>query len=434
MELYEYSGKDWIQKGTLFIKMSLNEVITGFSDGETVFIKTSEKLIPDGAYYLHTFNNKYLILSGCLSNAGDTGTLTIERRIPIMDFAIEHNNRIFACRYGKNNEGDFVNEIYVSALGDPTKWYTFEGISTDSYVVSLGCSGEFTGVATLGNEVLFFKEEYIIRITGNTPSDFSVFSFPARGVEKGAHLSVVNLNEKVFYKSRSGITVYDGALPVNISEALGEEHFTDAVAGGVLGKYYIAMTDEKQKRNIYVYDTKTGLWHKEDDNYPTKYMVNLQGCLYFVKLVASEVIGDLPVKRYSFYIHDKEKVKEAVNIFGDSYDYYAFQYLPEEDVSWFAETGKLGENINPEKQYLRRLSLTLSLEKGAYFSLYILPDNEHEWKKLCFIDTPRDGVFTVPVSTVPCHSFRLRIEGRGGFTLHSITRHCEISSEVRELG
>ena len=52
---------------------------------------------------------------------------------------------------------------------------------------------------------------------------------------------VVNVNDRVFYKSRSGITVFDGVQAYGVSEALGERHFTDVCAGTVEGRYYFGL-------------------------------------------------------------------------------------------------------------------------------------------------------------------------------------------------
>ncbi len=378
--------------------------------------------------------NIFIIPDGIYIKPQDTGFTGIKCDVPYMDFAVERNNRIWGCRFGLNKEGEFVNEIYASQLGDPTNFTVFEGISTDPYTASVGCSGEFTGVSVLGNEVIFFKEDFIIRVSGDTPSDFSVYAFPARGVEKGAHHSVVNLNEQIFYKSRGGIMVYDGTLPELISTALGEIHYTEAVAGGCAGKYYIAMTDEADKRYIYVYDTKTGLWHKEDDNDPTRFMLTLDGCLYFIKEMPSDDSSLNTSKNYSFYINDIEKYSKTVNIFSSTDYFDTFEYIPEKEVLWFAESGQMGENFNPERQYVRSLSFTLSLGIDSYVSIYILPDDASQWKRICYIDRPKDGVFTVPVSIPLCNSFRLRFEGKGEFILFSLTRKSETSSEVRGIG
>ena len=174
--------------------------------------------------------------------------VTVRRAVPEMDFVVEAQNRLWGCRYGSNAAGDFVNELYACALGDPTVWDRYDGVSTDSYCVSLGCSGAFTGVCKLGGDVLFFKEDSIIRVGGETPADFTVTVTPAEGAENGAFRSVVNVNDRVFYKSRSGITVFDGVLPYCVSEALGERRFTDVCAGTVGGRYYFAGTNPEGER------------------------------------------------------------------------------------------------------------------------------------------------------------------------------------------
>ena len=71
--------------------------------------------------------------------------ITISRKMPKMDFVIESNNRLWGCRYGENNDGDTVNEIYCSKQGDFKNWQCFEGVATDSYVASCGTDGEWTG-------------------------------------------------------------------------------------------------------------------------------------------------------------------------------------------------------------------------------------------------------------------------------------------------
>ena len=55
-----------------------------------------------------------------------TGSYVVTKIIPAMDYVIECGNRLWGCRYGQNNNGEFVNEIYASALGDFKTWYKFE--------------------------------------------------------------------------------------------------------------------------------------------------------------------------------------------------------------------------------------------------------------------------------------------------------------------
>ena len=76
-----------------------------------------------------------------------------------MDFVIESGNRLWGCRYGKALNGETVNEIYASKLGDFRNWYCFAGISTDSYTASVGTDGAFTGAVTYMGRPIFFKGE-----------------------------------------------------------------------------------------------------------------------------------------------------------------------------------------------------------------------------------------------------------------------------------
>lgn len=422
MYLYEYSDGSFVLKEKVYIKLMAMGIGSHFEVGDTVFARNITGLAGGTMYSVREAYANFLVLDGVLTSSGSVSGGIIERKIPVMDFAVEHNNRIWGCRYGLNNVGDFVNEIYASALGDPTKWYSFEGVSTDSYSVSLGCSGEFTGAVALGNEVLFFKENYIIRITGSEPSDFYVYSFPARGVEKGDSKSIVNLNEKVFYKSSAGITVYDGALPFGISQDLGSTHYTDAVAGAFRNKYYIAMTSPDGVRSIFVYDTENGQWFKEDDVGNTRFMVNRAGCLYFIGFENSYFVGDSPFYRYFVRVHDTAFLPEAKNIFS-SYSYadgYTYAYEPESDVEWYAETGKLDTTSNGGKSIVRSIDFTLALKKGAKMSVSILPDGQNEWKRIFIADSECDKTFSVPVATPPCRTFRLKFEGRGEAVLYKL--------------
>lgn len=429
MYLYEYKNGTAVLSDNVYIKINANGVGNSFSADDTVFVKGASSFLPDGRYTVKESYENALLLTGVLTASGSIKSAVLEKKIPLMDFAVEHNNRIWGCRYGLNKDGEFVNEIYASVLGEPLKWYDFRGISTDSYVASLGCSGEFTGVAALGSEVLFFKENYIIRVTGTSPSDFCVYSFPARGVSKGDFKSVVNLNEKVFYKSRTGITVYDGAMPFDISSDLGNGDFTDAVAGGYCGKYYIALTDTKGVRSMFVYDTATGQWFKEDDIGNTRFAVAYAGCLYFVGLKRKFEVMGIPFGQYFIRVHDVSSAPEAENIFADnsSDDGYEYAYEEENPIEWYAVTGKLGTEKDGSKSILRSIDFTLSLKKGSVAKISILPDGEKEWKCIFVSDTECDKVISVPVSTPPCHTFRLKFEGKGEFTLCNFVTHKQIS-------
>lgn len=433
MYLYEYTAEGvWEQKMLLYAKISASGIGGVFNKNDLIYVP--DTYFENGeCTVVDMLDADTVIVSGILLGSVDGyHNFVAEKKIPLMDFAVEHNNRIWGCRYGSANNGNFVNEIYASALGDPTNWDSFEGTSMDSFRVSLGCSGEFTGVGVLGNDILFFKEEYIIRVSGETPSDFSVTTITARGVQSGCHHSVVNLNERIYYKSRYGVMVYDGTFPVSVSEALGTKKYTDAVAGGTDNKYYIAMTDDIGRRSMFVFNTSTGQWYREDDVDSTEYIFRLRNCLYFICRKKGQDDGDM--KYYSFNLYNAELISQSDNILSYGNGESLYEFVPEEKLKWYAETGKLGEDALPDRQILRRLLITLTLKEDAHISVFICPDTDTEWKKLCFIDTPAEKAFTIPVNTPPCHSYRLRFEGKGECRIHSLVRQSEITGEVKNIG
>ena len=379
--------------------------------------------------------NFFVSPDGIYVTVNDDGTATAVRtQCPPLDYAVEHHNRIWGCRYGSNAAGDFVNELYACALGDPTVWDRYDGVSTDSYCVSLGCSGAFTGVCKLGGDVLFFKEDSIIRVGGETPADFTVTVTPAEGAENGAFRSVVNVNDRVFYKSRSGITVFDGVLPYCVSEALGERRFTDVCAGTVGGRYYFAGTDPEGERRIYLYDTAHRLWYREDDRHNTRFFVYRKNCLYLVCRELNFYVGLIPVGLYRFLIHDARFAPDACAIFTDEDDPAVDDsYEQEPAVKWFAETGRQTA-AGPQSLILRKLNIALKLDDGSKLKVELKCDGEEEWRSAFYCDSEFSGAFTLPVRLPRCDSYRLRLSGEGGCVINAITKVYEKTSGVNLAG
>ncbi len=260
--LYRYSAasEGWMSVATMYIRCKPSVAdITVFNPGDSVRITAGEKIYE--AFISDVFSES-LIFEGVFDSSiiSAETLLIIERRFPVLQFACAHNNRIWGCNY----DGD-INEIYASKLGDPLNWYSYRGLSTDSYAVSCGEYGEFTGCAQLGDSVVFFKEYCIYTVYGSEPSSFCTVKTDCFGVQKGSERSLVRINGILFYKSCHGIMrLSEGSLPVCISDDIGADVFSSAVAGTDGRKYYIVMTDMQGKREMYVYDTVYQVWHKED--------------------------------------------------------------------------------------------------------------------------------------------------------------------------
>ena len=188
-----------------------------------------------------------------------TEAVRVERRVPDLEFLTECDNRVWGCSSREN-------VIYACKLGDPTNWFSYRGIAADSYAVTVGSDGPFTGAATCMGYALFFKENTLHKLYGSRPSDFQLSSLRCRGVARNAARSLCVLNETLYYLSPDGVMAWDGSIPAKVSAALdaGQLSNVKAAVGGALdGRYYLHIAREDRVR-LLVYDTERGLWHEED--------------------------------------------------------------------------------------------------------------------------------------------------------------------------
>ena len=194
-------------------------------------------------------------------NEAAAAPVKLERRVPDLDFVTEQGNRVWGCSREENS-------IYACALGDPTNWYSYRGIASDSYAVSVGSDGAFTGAASCLGYLLFFKENCIHKLYGSKPSDYQMSSVRCRGVAANAAKSLCVIAETLYYLSPDGVMAWSGSLPAKVSGALDTGKLTavDRAVGGQLdARYYLYLhrkTDTGSGR-LLVYDTERGLWQEE---------------------------------------------------------------------------------------------------------------------------------------------------------------------------
>ena len=320
--------------------------------------------------------------------------------MPELDYVTQCGNRLWGCRYGTDAQGRVVNELYACKLGDFKNWNCFMGISTDSWVTGVGTDGPFTGaIAHLGYP-LFFKENHLHKIYISSNKTHQVVDTACRGVQKDCGRSLAIVGETVYYKSRSGVCAYDGSLPTEISYALGNEQYSNAVAGVFGNKYYISMQDAAGGYHLFVYDTAKGMWHREDD---------LQADCFCS-------CGD------ELYCIENGTGK-ILTMFGSG-------QKCEEPVAWMVETGMIGLSM-PDMKYISRLNLRLMLPEYSQLSCYAEYDSSGHWEYLFTIVGQGTRAFALPVRPKRCDHMRLKLEGTGTMKLFSITKTMEQGSDVR---
>ena len=276
--LKEYSSATsiWNTVATTYIQIKASFIGKDFKkgDGVTISIKNTGEWEYLPNLFVNDDGDGYRSLSAVIMDRaedsitiagimGDSVTLSdadlvVERKVPEMSFVTESGNRLWGC----SKDG---HEIYCCKLGDVKNWYVYEGSSTDSWAVTVGSDGKFTGAITYSGMPMFFKEDGFIKISVSSAGAHQLKETKCRGVQEGSHKSLTIVNETLYYKSPNGIVATNGALPASVSDELGEVRYYDAVAGTIGNRYYISMRDKAGKYSLFVFDQKTGIWNKEDD-------------------------------------------------------------------------------------------------------------------------------------------------------------------------
>ena len=396
----------WVSVATTYIKISSPGIGAAFSqyDGVTISGIVIEELQDlNGTMVVWDCADDYIVVVGIIDNVTtqtvEEGTITVKRQMPNMDFVVESENRLWGCRYGVAVNGEIVNEVYASKLGDFKNWNCFMGISTDSYAASVGTDGQFTGAITLPGYVLFFKENCIHKVYGNYPANFQIQTTMCRGVQRGCERSLAIVNEIIYYKARHAICAYDGSLPTEISQAMGEQRYSSAVAGAHGNKYYISMEDTDGNYHLFVYDTAKGMWHRED---------NLQAMAFCSC-------------REELYCIDQDS-KNIITMLGSG-------TADTEMVAWMAQTGIIGTDM-PDMKYISRLTIRMSMEIGARVRFLVQYDSMGGWEQVGIMSSTSLRSMSVPIKPRRCDHFRLRIEGTGDARIYSITKTVEQGSDI----
>ena len=404
LKQYSKANGTWVQIATTYIKISCPGIGAAFNqyDGVTISgIKEDSLQDLNASHVIWAKDDDYIVVVGILdevtSQSVNDGAISVDRKMPSMDFVIESENRLWGCRYGVANNGEVVNEIYSSKLGDFKNWNCVMNISTDSHVISCGTDGAFTGAIHFKGNPHFFKENCVHKVYGNLPENFQIQTTDCRGVQKGCEKSLAIVNETLFYKARNAVCAFDGSLPVEVSYALGNEAYSSAVGGSHGNKYYISMVDNLGAYNLFVYDTAKGMWHKEDDLQVDSFC-SCRGEMYAISN------------------------GQIVTILGTGTKDTA-------PVEWMVQTGEIGIS-SPDAKYISKLSLRMAMDVGADISIYAQYDFSDAWEPVCTLRSDNLRSFSIPIRPKRCDHMRLRIEGVGMVKIYSITKTIEQGSDL----
>lgn len=373
---------------TQFSKLKTGDVVR-ITLGSDVFDLSFESARASGNNCVVTFA---VGASGNFSSKTySSGTRSVQRRIPDMDYICESNNRIWGC-------SSDAQTIYACAEGDPTNFYDYSGESTDSWTQPVGSAGKFTGCHKLGASVLFYKEDTLHKVMGDYPANYTIYSYSLDGVKDGCAKSMQVVNEMLMYLSRNGVCMYSGGSTNIISQALGDKKYDDGVAG-TDGKYYYLSCREGTNRHLFVYNMKLNLWLREDDIRVVDF-ANDGGHLY--------ALNDTDDK---IYILNQGVFDE---------DWY-IQFNPVYEM-------ETKNRLAFAKKHYVKLVIRAEIDKGNYAVVKARCDGGR-WEEVGKIVGASRDVVVKTFAINRCDKFELRLEGKGAFTLLNMDRLFTMGSD-----
>lgn len=316
---------------------------------------------------------------GGLRVGEDTNLTTISRKVPDMDYICESGNRL----WGVSNEDQ---TIHASALGDPTNFNVFQGLSTDSYAVAVGSEGDFTGCCKLGSSVLFWKERTLHKILGGYPAAYIMYDYDVDGVKTGCGRSITIINDVLYYVGVKGVYSYSGNRPEKISEALGTHIISDAIGSTDGAKYYLSVLNDGEKAML-TYSIRDRVWLQEDT----------------LRFLAGARQG-----------------QDLYLLLEDGTVWLADSGEDDVGVDWQAVFTPFFETIEGRKRP-SRLMLRVELGPGAWMAADVAADSG-PWVEAGKVI--RQKADTVPIEIAPnrCDQYRIRLRGHGPCVVKQILR------------
>ena len=417
LKVYSETTGIWMTVASTYVQINAEGIGEGFNkdDGvkittnptptelQDIFVNKESSIKYSTNTYLVDVSDNSITIPGIFKGTTtefSSLNITIERKVPEMSFITECNNRLWGC----SEDG---HEIYCCKLGDVKNWNLFQGNSTDSWAATIGSDGKFTGAITYLGYPIFFKEDCLIKISVSATGGHQTKETRCRGVQNGSHASLTVLNETLYYKSTTCVCGYNGSLPYSISEEMGDVNYYSAVGGAIGDKYYISMrggTDNNFKWNMFVYDTRNGIWCKEDN---------------------TRVYAFCKYKEDLYFIDNNDKTMKSV---GGTLLYDEPEKAKEGRFDWFVESGTIGYS-SPDNKYVGRITMRITLEFGTNVDFFIQYDSCGEWEHKFNMSGTGTRTYSIPIVPKRCDHFKYKIVGNGDCKIHSITKTIEEGSE-----
>lgn len=316
----------------------------------------------------------------------ETGTVTLARTVPDLDFICECNYRLWGTK---------GNLIYGSKYSDPFNFNVMDGLAGDSYNIEVASDGEFTGCVPFSSHICFFKENTLHKLYGSKPSNFQLVTSQVYGVQAGSEKSICIINETLFYKGVGGVYAYTGGVPELVSSKFGTRRYSEACAATDGTRYYLSMR-EGSTWHVFAYDVQRNMWVHEDNTHCVD-MAFHEGYVYFLtadgQLLRVDTAGD------------------------------------QSEVEWSITFCPFNETVNERKGY-SKFHMRMELAAGSWLTVEQKRNVDTDWQKIYTTHNERARTVSIPVIPARCDSVEIRVSGKGECLLRSFVREFFTGSDV----
>lgn len=357
------------------------ELFTDFREGDIVEIENCTLEENNGSFKVESVASHEITFSDkSFTSATESGAITVRRKIPDFSCVCLYENRLWGC------EG---NVLYASKLGDPFNFYTYSGISTDSFTVTSNTAQPFTACAAYVGSCLFFKADGTYKLFGTRPSNFELTKTLGGGINADAADTVAVSQGSVIYCGTDGVYSSFGGVPIKISDKLGPLKIQNACAGCDNARYYLAFDTDDGKRMLYVYDADGGLWSIYGETDITGF-VNSGGVLY--------ALGEGGICTFS---------KNA-----------------DINAKWSVTFGAIDEAYYGKKVY-SSIKLKLKMQKNTHIRAQVSYDGE-PFEEAGTFYSDKERYVRFPLSARRCHTMTVRLSGKGDVILQGLEREFNV--------
>lgn len=283
-----------------------------------------------------------------------------------IQYATVHYNRVFGIK---------GSDVYASKVGDFKTWDEYDGTELDSWAADVYSPGDFTGITSYQDHVIFFKRDQMYELYGYTPSQFKIIESAKMGCIDDR--SIAEVGGILFFMSEKGVQSYSGGFPRSVSEKLNLGNVTEAVAIGDGRKYYVAIDGK-----VYIHDTWQNNW----------------------------------IPYIDMAMIDFGKSNDDIYALGKDGKLIQFN-SGEEVVKWEAKT-KIFDDGTFRKKSIKTVRLKLKMDINAEIKVYIsIDEGDFQLKKYVintetYHMTHREVFITIPIQRANTYQIKLVGQGR----------------------